>query len=175
MKFLFGLMMLGVTGIACSQTSQQPFTITISAEKPEVKSGDPVYIDVVMTNISDHDVDCTIYSINALDRNYRYDVIGEQGTMPKIRRKYPEIGETSNTWPCILKPGETSHPTGGLISILYDFHRPGKYTIQASRPVWGDDQRPGTVMTVQNNKPEIQSNIITITVLGPATPPDEPR
>jgi len=68
MRILFGLIMLGVAGIAYSQTSQQPFTITISTAKPEVISGDSVYLDVVMTNISDHDVDCTIYASNALDR-----------------------------------------------------------------------------------------------------------
>jgi hypothetical protein len=166
-------MMLGVAGIAYTQTAQQPFTITVSTNKPEVKSGDPVYIDVIMTNTSDHDVDCTIYSSNALDRNYRYEVFDKQGPVPKIKRKYPEIGETFSSWPCIIKPGETSRPSGGLISILYDFHRPGKYTIQVSRPVLGDDQRPGTAMTVHNNNPEIKSNIITITVVGPELPPDE--
>jgi len=175
MRILLGIMMLGAAGIAYTQTAQQPFTITVSTNKPEVKSGDPVYIDVIMTNTSDHDVDCTIYSINALDRNYRYDVIDEQGPLPKIRRKYPEIGETGSSWPCILKPSESSRPTGGLISILYDFHRPGKYSIQVSRPIWGDDQRPGTAGKVENNEPEVKSNVITITVVGPEMPPDEPR
>lgn len=175
MRILFGLIMLGVAGIAYSQTSQQPFTITISTAKPEVISGDSVYLDVVMTNISDHDVDCTIYASNALDRNYRYEVFDEQGPVPKIRRKYPEIGETGSSFPCMIKPGENSRPSGGMISILYDFHRPGKYTIQVSRPVWGDDQRPGTAMTVHNNQPEVKSNTITITVSGPEVPPDLPR
>jgi hypothetical protein len=93
MRILFGLLMLGATCIAYSQTSQQPFTITVSTDEPEVKSGDPVYIDVVMKNTSDHDVECTGHGVNALDRNYRYEVIDEQGPVPKIRRKYPEIGE----------------------------------------------------------------------------------
>lgn len=175
MRILFGLLMLGVTGIACSQTSQQPFTITISAEKSEVKSGEDVGIDIVMTNTSDHDVDCTGDPRNALDRNYRYEVIDQQGPMPKIKRKYPEIGEDGSPWPCTIKPGESSHPSGGLISILYDFHSPGKYTIQVSRPVWGDDQRPGTAGKVENSQREIKSNIITITVVGPELPPDPLR
>lgn len=175
MRFVLGLLMLGFTGIACSQTSQGPFTITISTDKPQVKSGDPVYIDVVMTNTSDHDVDCTGDPRNALDRNYRYEVIDQQGPMPKIRRKYPQLGEDGKPWPCIIKPGESSPRSGGMLSILYDFHRPGKYTIQVSRPVWGDDQRPGTAGKVENNQPEVKSNIITITVVGPEKPPDELR
>ena len=175
MRILLGLLMLGLTGIAHPQTSQQPFTITISTDKPQVKSGDPVYIETVMTNISDHDFDCTSYGSNALDRNYRYDVTDEQGPVPKVKRKYPEIGETGSSFPCIIKPGESAHAAGGLISVLYDFTRPGKYTIQVSRPVWGDDQRPGTVGTIQNNRPGVKSNTITITVVGPEAPAAEPK
>jgi len=172
MRILLGFLMLGITGVASSQTYQQPFTLTVSTDKPEVKSGDPVYIDIVMTNTSDHDVECTGNGINALDRNYRYEVIDEQGPVPKIRRKHPEIGEDGSLWPCVIKPGGTAHAAGGLISILYDFHRPGKYTVQVSRPIWGDDQRPNTFGKVEDSHRGIKSNIITITVVGPELPPD---
>ena len=176
MRILFGLLILGVTGIAYSQASQQPFTITISADKSQVKSGDDVGIDVVMTNISDHDVDCTSNGRNALDRNYRYEVFDKQGPVPKIKRKYPEIGETGSIFPCIIKPGESAHAAGGLISALYDFSRPGKYTIQVSRPVWGDDQRPGTAGTAgHDNQADVRSNIITVTVVGPEASVAEPN
>jgi len=172
---MLAFLMLGVASIAYSQTSQQPFTITISAEKNQVKSGDEVGIDIVMTNTSNHDIDCASYGSNALDRNYRYEVFDEQGPVPKIKRKYPEIGETGSLSPCTIKPGGSAHADGGLISILYDFSRPGKYTIQVSRPVWGDDQRPGTAGTVQNNQADVKSNIITITVVGPEVSPAEPK
>jgi hypothetical protein len=174
MRILLGLLMLGVTGVAYSQTPHQPFSITVSTAKAEVRSGDPVYLNVVMTNTSDHDVDCTIYASNALDRNYRYYILDEDGQpAPKIRRRYPEIGETFSLRPCILKPGETSLPSGGMISILYDLRRPGKYTIQASRPIWGDDQRPEPSGAVQSDQVDVKSNIITITVVGPEAPPAE--
>ena len=64
---------------------------------------------------------------------------------------------------------------GGVISVLFDFNRPGKYSIQVSRPIWGDDQRPGTTGTVQNNQAEVKSNTITITVVGPEVQPAEPK
>lgn len=160
MRILLGFLMLGVSGVAFSQTSQQPFTITIKAEKKQVKAGDHVYLDVVMTNTSDHEIACDFYWYDALDRNYIYDVVDEDGyPVPKIVRKTP-----SNTDPCILSPGE-SRSSGGVISRAFDLSRPGKYTIQVSRPIWGDDQKPGTAGTVQNNEPEIKSNKITITVL----------
>ncbi|MGA3081092.1 MAG: hypothetical protein ABSD44_06885 [Terracidiphilus sp.] len=174
MRILPALVLLGVTSIAYSQTAKQPFTITISTAKPEVKSGDPVYVEGVMTNISDHDVDCTRNWSNALDINYGYNVTDEDGqAVPKIRRKYPEIGEETNISPCIIKPGETSRASGGMISILYDFRRPGKYTIQASRPVWGDNNRPGTAGTGDDNQADVKSNILTITVVGPEALPTE--
>jgi len=80
--------------------------------------------------------------------------------LSKIKNK----SNVSSAWPCVIKPGETS-TSGGLISILYDFHRPGKYTIQVSRPVWGDDQRPQTEGMTERNPPEIKSNTIIVTVL----------
>ncbi len=166
MRILLGLFMLGVTSIAYSQAPQQPFTITISADKPQVKAGDDVYLNVTMTNASDHDEDCTRNWSNALDRNYNYDVNDEYGQVPKIEKKYHGGSRLS---PCIIKPGETAK-SGGLISVLYDFSRPGKYTIQVSRAIWGDDQRPEPSGTVQTSQPDVRSNIITITVL----PADEP-
>jgi hypothetical protein len=155
MQILLGLVMLGVASIAYSQTTQRPFTITVSTAKPEVKSGDAVYVDVVMTNTSDHDIDCTRNWSNALDRNYLYEVIDEFGQpLPQIVRNHPAPFRLS---PCVIKPGETAK-SGGLISILYDFSRPGKYTIQVSRGVSPD---PDNL---------VKSNVITITVL----PTDEP-
>lgn len=163
MRIMFGLLMLGIAGIAYSQTSQQPFAITISTDKPQVKQGDIVLINITMKNTSDHDVDCTGNPSNALDRNFVYDVVDEDGRpVPIIEKKYHG---GSSIWLCTIKPGETSHSAGGLISRLFDFSRPGKYTIQVSRPIWGDDQRPGTDGMVQNNTPVVKSNTITITVL----------
>lgn len=168
MRNLFVIFMLGISGMMYSQTETQPFAISISTEKSEVKIGDPVDLNVVMTNISDHEVDCTTMSSNGVDRNYRYDVSFEDGQhLPNIEKKYHG---GSSAWPCVIDPGKSDTPTGGRISRLFDFSRPGKYTIQVSRPVWGDDQRPGTATTFHNNQPEVKSDIITIIVL----PADEP-
>ena len=162
MLFGFGLLMLVVAGIAHAQTEKQPFTITLKAETPQVKVGGQVILDIIMTNTSDHEIACDSYWYDSVDQNYRFHVIYEDGKpAAKIVRKTP-----SSTYPCIAHPGE-SKQSGGAVSQIFDFRRPGIYTIQVSRPIWGDDQRRETIGTVQNNQPEIKSNIITITVVAP--------
>ena len=127
-----------------------------------------LYLGIVMTNTSGHDIACDSYWYDNLNKNFRYDVVYEDGQpAEKIVRKTP-----SSTHPCLIGPGE-SRSSDGLISRGFDFSRPGKYTIQVSRPVWGDDQRPNTLQTHENDPEiEIKSNIITITVVAP---PAEPR
>jgi len=159
MRILLSLLMLGATILAYPQTAQQPFTLKLSAVKSQVSIGDQIEIRIVMTNTSDHPIDCTRTSSNGLDRNYRYDVSYEGQPAPKIIRKHPEIGEEFSTWPCIIKPGESASSAGGLISVLYDFNRPGEYTIQVERPA-----------VFAPNNPYIKSNTITIAVLPQDTP-----
>jgi hypothetical protein len=53
---------------------------------------------------------------------------------------------------CELKPGE-SDVTENYLNWLYDFTKPGTYTIQASRRI-SDDEMDGSV----------RSNIITVTI-----------
>jgi len=156
MRVLLGILILGVCCIVYAQMPLQPFTISLSAGNAEVKSGDPVYLNIVMTNTSENEVDCTGSGRNGLDRNYFYDVLYEGGKpATKVVKKHPEIGENLNIWPCTLKPGETAPAAGGEISALYDFSRPGKYSIRASRHITRDA-----------NCGIINSNTITIAVLS---------
>lgn len=147
--------------------SKAPFTLSLSAAKSEIKAGDPVDIRVVMTNTSDHDVDCTYDYRNALDRNYVYEVAGEKAQgVAKIEK---ENHGGSDIWPCVLKPGQSTPTGGGRISVLYDFSQPGKYNIQVSRPVYGDEGRPGTFGTGSDHPPFVRSNTVTVTVTANAT------
>jgi uncharacterized protein YdbL (DUF1318 family) len=154
---LLVLVLLATAVIALSQTA--PFTIALSAAKSQVKAGEPVDLIVVMTNISDHEVDCTSNGSNALDRNYEYDVTDENGR--SVRRIENEHHGGSSIWPCLIKPRLAA---GGRISVLFDFSRPGKYNIQVSRGVWGDENRPGT-FDGAGYKHFVKSNTIVLTVL----------
>jgi hypothetical protein len=145
-----------------SETTKQPFSIKINAGHSHVKVGDPVYVDIEMRNTSDHEIDCTAMTgNNGIDRNFQYEILDDNGDpAPKIAagKTFPEA------IPCTLKP-ENNYSTGGEISRIFDFSRPGKYTIQLSRPIWGNDQIPETGRTVQNGQTVVKSNKITITVL----------
>jgi hypothetical protein len=148
---------------AAKPASRLPFSITLSTDKPVVNAGGDVLVDAVMTNISDHDVDCASNWSNALDRNYDYDVTREDGQpVPKIEKRFHGSFDAA---PCIIKPGEAAHAAGGLVSVLYDFSRPGKYSIQVSRPVLGDGNRPGTVGTGATKGVAVRSNTLIVTVL----------
>jgi hypothetical protein len=161
MRNLFALVFLGTAVMAHSQ--RVPFTIALSAAKSEVMAGEPVDLRVVMTNTSDHDVDCTTNGSNALDRSYEYEVTDEQGQ--PVHKIEKEHHGGSSIWPCVLKPGQTNTPSGGRISVLYEFGHPGKYTIQVSRNVWGNGNRPGTFGRGSDHPPVVKSNIIVVTVL----------
>jgi len=159
MRIVFGLLWLlstvAVRDPASAQSSQPPFSISITAEKPEIKAGSDVYIKIQMTNTANHAVDCTRAPSNGSDRAYQYEVREIGGAPPsKVARPHPEIGETFHSWPCVLNPGESTTMDDSLISKLYDLSRPGKYSIRASRFISGDRKENGVV----------KSNTITITV-----------
>jgi hypothetical protein len=125
-------LLLAVTG-AYQQTSPS-FSLALSAQNASVKRGQPIYIKISMTNVSHHNVDCTKLPSNGLDRAFQYDIRdANRIETPKLVKPHPEIGDTFNVWPCILRPGETSEAAGGVISQVYDMRSSGIYSIQVSR------------------------------------------
>lgn len=159
MRILHGILALGITlalgSSAWAQPPNAPFSIKLSTVKPEVKAGSDIYLRIQMTNTSNHDVDCTRVASNGSDRAYTYDVFDANGNpLEKRTRKHPEIGETFSSWPCVLKPGESTSEDDSLLSSLYDMTRPGKYSVQVSRYISGDRKENGVT----------KSNMITITV-----------
>jgi hypothetical protein len=156
MRLFGGYLSLAVILSSCAPAAAQsaPFSIRLSAEKPEVKAGARIWVQIQMTNLSNHDVDCTRAPSNGSDRAYRYEVRDAGNPVGALVRKHPEIGETSNIWPCILKSGETTTKDDNLVSGLYDMGKPGKYVIRVSRFISGGRKEDGV----------IKSNEITITV-----------
>jgi hypothetical protein len=147
---------LAVSISALDRSPQLPFSITISAEKPDVKTGSEAYLKVRMKNISDHEVDCTRVPTNGWDGAYQYDVRDSHGNLAERILPvpgHPEIKDTSSIWPCILKPSESTNDDH-IISRLYDLSHPGKYVIQVLRLINGGHKEDGVV----------KSNTITITV-----------
>ena len=158
-ELLLACMISASTSVAIAQTAKDPFSITISADKPTVVAGSRVYIRIKLTNMSDHVVDCSSAMVGAFDRRYLYDVLDENGKSMIKTDIDPERYQF-----CNLDPGESTGNGERLIRWLYDFTKPGTYTVQLSRFI-GNDEKQGTV----------KSNTITITVV-PADnqPPAQP-
>lgn len=143
------------TGSLPAQAANQQLGITLRTDHATVTAGQPVVVAITMKNLSSHDIDCATYYRGNLDRNFEYSVLYE-GKPALMRRGIPQ---TFDTFPCVLKPGQTSEPTGGVLTSLYDFSRPGEYTVQVMR----------SISAV--GKQIAKSNIVTITILPASTSP----
>lgn len=136
---------------AIAQAKRTPFELVISTDNPTVTAGSDVYILETMKNTSDKPISCTDSYEGNLDASFDYDVHGKDGK--SIRR--PDVNPKDfpgNTSFCTLDPGEST--SGHLwISWLYDFTKPGKYSIQIAR-------------RIENGSTErVKSNVLTITVV----------
>jgi hypothetical protein len=158
MRTLICALILGAVfscGLASAQSPSPPFSISISAEKNIVRAGSDVFIQIQMTNTSNHSIDCTRVASNGLDKAYEYELRDKSGAVINaIPRKHPEIGEPFSAWPCVLKPGESTTKDDALISKLFDLSKPGRYVVQVSRLIAGEHKEQGVT----------KSNSITITV-----------
>lgn len=109
---------------------------------------------VVLANTSGEDLDISggVDGNTGIRSNHIFEIRNDQGeTVPQKVHKQTEP-MTGNVFFGVLKPGEKSI-TVEDISRAYAFTRPGKYTIQMSRPI------PGS------SKDEVvKSNMITVIV-----------
>lgn len=134
-------------------SAQQPFTIAISMDNPEVKAGSDIWIKIEMTNTSNHDIECSVAAVNGVDRRFQYSVSKPDGTPAKrIVSKHPELEGAGSVKLCTLEPGGTAK-TESLISRLFDMTAPGKYSVRALRGV-SDKESDGSA----------QSNTLVVTV-----------
>lgn len=153
-----------------AQSAQDLFTVSLVAMQEVVRSGSPVEMRVITTNIGDHEI--FFWKENAYDQAgwaYRADVRDNEGHPPPdtelgriLKYHYdnsPNVG-----------PGTAIHVSGGTLAItpgasetftsdvskLYDFSKPGRYAIQIERASEGGAKW-------------VKSNTVTITVIAAAT------
>ena len=136
------------------RAAQADFTITISSDHPTARAGSDLWIKIRMTNVSNHDVDCTDVYSSGVDRSYQYDIKDNSRTPVKKRiphPNHPEIGEPGSIYACTLGPGQSTKPADSRITWAYDLSQPGDYTVQ----VWRKDPGSGGI---------VRSNSMTIIV-----------
>jgi hypothetical protein len=119
---------------AVSQSVATPttsFTLEIDALQDVVKSGSRIRVDIFATNVTDHDLDLdndlNLYSIEVRDQSQTEPPLTEAGK--KLQREHGQ-GSRNHVH---LKPGKVVGLGIVWISDLYDFRKPGEYSIQIAR------------------------------------------
>jgi hypothetical protein len=158
MKSLLKLVLVvGIGGTLSSAQSnsvstQQPFSINISAAKTAVKLGLPVLVKVRMTNMMERDINLGAHgrAHGEVDPEFKYDCRDETGRATS--KDYPIMLTTGDHAMIILKSGE-SYEEEINVGTACDLSTPGKYEIRLSRE------------GLENSKDEVKSNKVTITVM----------
>ena len=154
MTILFSMICCAGMTNTHSFAATDPFVLTISTEHPNVKSGDSIWIKVIMTNTSAFDVDCSSVSSNGIDLRYSFEVRDPNGkSISKKKSKHPELEGAGSVHLCTLRPGQSTVAQDNLLSREFDFSPPGTYTIQVSRAA-SDSPR----------NDQVKSNTLVVTV-----------
>ena len=122
------------------------FSLTLTSKSPEYRIGSTMWITIVQTNLTNHDIDCSYTD--------HFEAIDEDGKQIKEYSWVPELYAHG----CgIGAGGGYSHMQ--QLERVFKFDRPGKYTLRVSRrePFLKDEKGVPLV---------VWSNPITITITG---------
>jgi hypothetical protein len=155
-------------GVTLAQTVQRSFSFSISMAHDTIQVGAPAVVKVQLKNISGHDISSTTLpggDIHGELVGFRPAVRDAQGKEPPLTKWGRQVFSRTigNEMPIVLNavgmvavhPGEVIRNEISLHEI-YDLSVPGKYTVQVK---YDDDE----------NKDEVGSNTITLTVLPKPT------
>lgn len=139
--------------------AKQPFAIQISAPQQALEAGSGLEIEILLKNTSAEPLDCSgnLSDLTGQDSNVTVDVRDEHGH-PLAKRIYPhpELAGGHPILNCTVAPGKTWIMSQS-VGRIFDMTRPGKYTIQVSRPISFTDPQAGVV----------RSNTLTVTIVPP--------
>jgi len=122
------------------------FSLTLASKSPEYRIGSKMWITIVQTNLTNHDIDCSYTD--------HFEAIDEDGRQIKEYSWVPELYAHG----CTLDARQTDKNMQQLERV-FRFDRPGKYTIRVSRkePFLNDEKGEPLV---------VWSNAITILITG---------
>jgi len=122
------------------------FSLKLTAKSPEYRVGSIIWITIVQTNLTDHDIDCSYTD--------HFEAIDEDGKQIKEHSWVPEQWAHG----CSVGKGE-QYPHMQQLERVFKFDRPGKYAIRVSR------REP--FLKDENGEPlVVWSSPITITIIG---------
>jgi hypothetical protein len=144
--------------LAANDTSPT-FTLTLSPGTrnkiiSEYRVGDDMWMTIVMTNLTNHDIDASVAGDSSYDRMFGYEAIDEDGKPVKERHHGTEgYNHTAG----IGAGGNVTREF--LLNRAFKLDRPCKYVIRVSR-------KEPFVKDEKGEPPVIWSNPITITITG---------
>lgn len=186
MKIVCAFLLLGISLTAFSQSelSKQteavnpPFKLEITANldkehsylwdfvnctETTVKAGSIIVVAVRKTNISDHEILKNTHADRFYVRDSNGNLVGPRHSNEPKMIGSGKGGHLLGTKDNVLQPGENTIDRDH-ISDGFDIGQPGTYTVQILSHVANDP-----------NSDVVKSNIITITVVPPDPPADEPK
>jgi len=174
MRYVAAFLMLvvpaGLVSIAAGQNpsasseTQPTIALTIKTEHSSVKIGDPIPIEVTLTNKSDHDLNLVreIYGhdllVNVRDADGKVPADTKYGYLWNGHVANPDVNLVSpqdlrvGGYPVTVQTGETIPWVPINVAKLYQMSEPGKYRIQVQKKDPADPQL------------NVKSNVITVTV-----------
>lgn len=142
-------------GVAAAQSVHPSFNLKLSPGKPEFRVGEDVYIEIIQNSLTNQEIDCSYVGGGGVNYRYFYNVSDENGhDAERVARLVPPLADYHG---CGIKPGESSKNTI-VLSAVYKFDRPGRYTVQ----VWRWD----TVEGENGDDLKVWSNSIEIRISG---------
>lgn len=122
------------------------FSLKLTAKSPEYRVGSIIWITIVQTNLTGHDIDCSYTD--------HFEAIDEDGKQIKEHSWVPEQWAHG----CSMSKGE-QYPHMQQLERVFKFDRPGKYAIRVSR------REP--FLKDENGEPlVVWSSPINITIIG---------
>lgn len=140
-----------------------PFSIAISTPQNVVQVGKPIFINIVMTNTSDHAIDTPSVWMGGFDLVYGFEVRDSAGA--QIPWHAPAtVGGVDSTKSGTLDPGKSASEQI-RIDQFYKMTRPGAYEIQVRHYISVENPQGNSAPKYDAAKGQVWSNKITITVV----------
>jgi hypothetical protein len=140
-----------------------PFSISISAAQNVVQVGKAIFINIVMTNTSNHPINAPSVWMAGFDMVYGFEVHDSAGS--QIAWHAPgTVAGVDNMNSGTLDPGKTASEQV-RIDRFYKLTKPGTYEIQVKHYVSMENPQGDSAPKYDAAKGEVWSNKITITVV----------
>lgn len=155
------------TGLGQAKSAEHvaapPFSLTITTPQSAVKVGKPIFINIAMTNTSDHVIDTPSVWMAGFDLVYGFEVQDSTGA-PVPWRAPNTVAFVDDTKSGTLAPGKTVKEDV-RIDRFYKMTRPGPYQVQVRHYISMENPQGNAAPKYDAAKGQVWSNKITVTLV----------